>query len=34
MVLGVFPHPRVTVVDVDGCYVLVGEPWEYDKPFG
>lgn len=34
MVLCVLPHPRVTVVDVDGCYVLVSKPRENNKPFG
>lgn len=34
VVLGVLPHPRVAVVDVDGRYVLVGEPREDDEPFG
>lgn len=34
MVFGVLPHPGVTVVDVDGCYVIIGEPRKDNKPLG
>ncbi len=34
MVLGVLPHPGVTVVDIDSCYVLVGKARKDHKPLG
>ncbi|KAG9341392.1 hypothetical protein JZ751_019199 [Albula glossodonta] len=34
VILGVLAHPRVAVVDVDGCHVLVGKTREDHKPLG
>lgn len=34
VILGVLSYPRVAVVDVNGCYVLVGETRKDHKPLG
>lgn len=34
MVLCVLPHPGVTVVDIDSCYILVGKARKDHKPLG
>lgn len=34
MVLGIFPYPGVAVVNIDGCYVLIGKAWKDHKPLG